>query len=64
MSYKYPKEFKLSRFHLKRSSVQIASTLRATWALLFWPTWLTAIDWTLLLDERSFRLLYFIQVKF
>ena len=23
------------------------------WALLFWPTWSAAADWTLLIDERS-----------
>ena len=28
-----------------RSSVQTAPTLRATWALLFWLTWSTALRW-------------------
>ena len=41
----------LSWLHLKRSSVQIAETLRITWALLFWPTWSAAVDRTLLLDQ-------------
>ena len=36
----------------------MASTLRATWALLFWPTWPAAVDRTLLLDERSFKASY------
>ena len=42
-----------SWFHLKTICGQIAAMLRATWALLFWPTWTAAVDWTLLLDERS-----------
>ena len=45
----------ISWLHLKRISGQIAATLRATWALLFGPTWSAAVDWTLLLDERSHR---------
>ena len=34
----------------------MAAKLRATWALLFLPTWPAAVDQALLLDERSFRL--------
>ena len=45
----------LSWLHLKRISGQIAATLRATWELLFWPTWPPAVDWPLLLDERSLK---------
>ena len=30
----------------------MAAKLRATWALLFWPTWLAAVDRALLLDEQ------------
>ena len=45
-----------SWLHLKGISVHIAATLRASWALLFWPTWPAAVNWTLLLDERSFSL--------
>ena len=44
----------LSWLNSKRSSVQIAATLRATWALLYPPMWPAAVDRTLLLDERSF----------
>ena len=39
--------------HVKGISVHMAATLRATWALLFLPTWPAAVDRTLLLDERS-----------
>ena len=46
----------LSWLHLKVIRVNIAAWLRATCALLFWPTWLAAADRTLLLDERSFKL--------
>ena len=31
----------------------MAAALRATWVLLFWPTWPAAVDRALLLDERS-----------
>ena len=31
--------YEISWLHLKRSSVQIAAMLQATWALLYWPTW-------------------------
>ena len=44
----------LSWLHLKRSSSRISARLRDTWAPLFWPTWPGAVDWTLLIDERSF----------
>ena len=44
----------ISRLHLKRSSVQMQATLRAQWALLFWPTWPAAVDRTLFLDERMY----------
>ena len=44
-----------SWLHLKRSSCHIAAKLCAKWALLFWPTWPAAANWTLLLDERSFK---------
>ena len=43
----------ISWLHLKSNSLHIAATLRATWALLFWPRWPAAVDWTLLIDERS-----------
>ena len=33
----------------------MAAALRAMLALLFWPTWPTAVNWPLLLDERSLR---------
>ena len=41
------------KISLKRSSVQIAATLRATWELLFWPPWSVVVDQTLILDEQS-----------
>ena len=31
----------------------MAAKLRATWAMLFWPTWPAAVDRVLLLDERN-----------
>ena len=43
----------ISWLHLRRIGGQIAATLQATRALLFWPTWPAAVDWPLLLDERS-----------
>ena len=49
----------LSWLHLERSSVHIAATLQATWALLFWRMWSAAVDRALLLDERSFNASYF-----
>ena len=42
-----------SWLHLKRNSLHIAATLRATWALLFLPMCPAAVNWTLLLDERN-----------
>ena len=33
----------------------MAATLQATWALLFWPMWPAAVDWTLLFDEQSLK---------
>ena len=33
----------------------MAAKLRATWALLFWPTCSAAVDRALLLDERSLK---------
>ena len=47
----------ISWLHLKLISVHIAARLRATCALLFWPTWLSEADCTLLLDERSYSYL-------
>ena len=44
-----------SGFYWKRSSIQMASKLRATWALLFWLTWSAAVDQTLLLNENGLK---------
>ena len=41
----------------------MAAKLRATWALLFWTTWPTAVNRALLLDERSFNLYAFWSIR-
>ena len=36
----------------------MAAKLRATWELLFWPTWPAAVNRALLLDEKSLSWLH------